>query len=510
MAGRVQRVDAFRHRVGEAGIEVVGPPHPRVLAEQRHGQAGGDLGEVHAVAAVDLDPALAARVPHQPDARRPVVVEGEAADVADQPLPLGAQAHRHGQVVGHGDAILREEAEVGRRAGALDVEVGAGHPVDLAVHRIRQNRDQGAAGRPLAVGQRDGRTGDVPRRVGGHVLGGEAVAELMPAEQVGRAGTQLPAVAVADALVAAPAADRRGRRDGLVDDLPLVHQHVLLQVARRVRERGLHQPARPQHPLVEQPLVVAAEVERAEGARALVAHRRGGLRSVAAGGGVAEGGQLEPVRTARHQRQLAGVGDRGAVPVDLAEHLERKAGRGDEGGSLLEAARSHEVEQPVADDASAEREAELARRLADRVDRSVGQLQQPPVALQRRRREVAEDAAGELVRTAAGHRRHQPASGLLELGVGAGAAHRDLLDELGSDAGAERAVVVGVDAECSVAGIGEVDPVDHVLILESAGAGDRRVGRYPRRSMTRHPARGRERPRGGGPVAAARSARRPP
>ncbi len=228
----------------------------------------------------------------------------------------------------------------------------------------------------------------------------------------------------------------------------------------------------------------------AEGAGGLVAHRGGRLRPGVAGCRVTEGRQLEAVPAAGEHRQLGRVGDPRPITVDLTERLEREAVGRHEGGRGGEPACGCEVEDPVADERPADREADLTQRFTHRVDGAVGQLQRPPLALQGRRCQVGEGTTGDIVGAAAGDRGDQATGRLFELGLGAGAAHLELLDELGGDAVAEGPVLARVDPERTVPGVREVDAVNDVLVLEAAGAGDRGVGgagaargRGPRREV---------------------------
>jgi len=69
-----------------------------------------------------------------------------------------------------------------------------------------------------------------------------------------------------------------------------------------------------------------------------------------------------------------------------------------------------------------------------------------------------------------------PPAGLPALRLEARRLDLGLLDEVGGDPQAQRAVAQGVDAHPTEAGVGDVDPVDGVVVLESARAADGRVG----------------------------------
>ena len=85
-----------------------------------------------------------------------------------------------------------------------------------------------------------------------------------------------------------------------------------------------------------------------------------------------------------------------------------------------------------------------------------------------------------VVRAALGHDVDNAAGGLAELGFVSARLDLDFLHEVERRAVAERAKDDRIRAERAVALVGDVHAVDDVLILEAAGAGNRRVARCRR------------------------------
>jgi len=96
-------------------------------------------------------------------------------------------------------------------------------------------------------------------------------------------------------------------------------------------------------------------------------------------------------------------------------------------------------------------------------------------ALRCRRLEVAERRSAESVRPGLRHYVDHAASRLPVLSFEAAGHHLNFLDEVERNAGAKGSQHDRVGAERSVPRVGDIDPVDHVLVLEPARAGYRRV-----------------------------------
>ena len=99
-----------------------------------------------------------------------------------------------------------------------------------------------------------------------------------------------------------------------------------------------------------------------------------------------------------------------------------------------------------------------------------------PVALGPVRTGVTKHRPAQVVAAALGDDVDDTAGGLTELGLVAAGLHLHFLDEIKRRGVAERSENDRIRPERAVALVGYVDAVDHVLVIETAAAGNRRVG----------------------------------
>ena len=183
-------------------------------------------------------------------------------------------------------------------------------------------------------------------------------------------------------------------------------------------------------------------------------------------------------RSACHVAFRRVVGD-AAIAIDVAQRCERKSLRRVERGRLPLRIDRAEEEQPVAQDRSADRGADIAQSRRDGVDRPFDALHGVVRGFEAVRLRVAERAAPELVRPALGDDVDHAAGRLSELRFVAAGLHLDFLHEVVRRAVAERAEHDRVRPERAIAAVGDVHAVDDVLILETARAFESMDSRRP-------------------------------
>ena len=105
---------AFRDRLRQVRVEVVGAADAGVRRQRARGQIVRDLGEEAAPVGEDLRPPVTENVVGGANARRPVVLQREVVPTerADQRLLLVADARLDGQPIADSKRVLREEAGV--------------------------------------------------------------------------------------------------------------------------------------------------------------------------------------------------------------------------------------------------------------------------------------------------------------------------------------------------------------------------------------------------------------
>ena len=173
---------------------------------------------------------------------------------------------------------------------------------------------------------------------------------------------------------------------------------------------------------------------------------------------------------------LRRVGHDPAFLIHVAEAAEREAlGRDVRGALPLRVDRAEE-EHAIRHDRTAGLDAAVAHAGLGHVDGAIHGRDLVVRALEGLRTEVPEHAASQRVRSALRDDVDDAARGLAELRFVSARLHLCLLDEVERHAVAERTEDDRVGAERAVAGVGDVDAVDDVLILEAAAAGHRWVG----------------------------------
>ena len=134
-----------------------------------------------------------------------------------------------------------------------------------------------------------------------------------------------------------------------------------------------------------------------------------------------------------------------------------------------------EEEETVLDDWPPAFHAGIMQLRRQRLHGSVDRLVLLPRALEALRPGVAEQGTPKVVRAALRDDIHHPADGLAELRLVAPGLHLDFLEEVERYRVTERAEDDRVRAERAEPLIGDVHAIDDILIVQSAGAGNRRV-----------------------------------
>ena len=301
--------------------------------------------------------------------------------------------------------------------------------------------------------------------------------QLVPGQEVGALDLELTVPAVVALLVEADAAGGDVGRGGLIDDAPVVHRGGLLDLVPGVRKRRLEQERRRDHAVVADGLVVSAVgVELAERRGVGDLERSGPLRAQFPARRVAEQRHIEAVAVRELVGELERVVEVGPLPVHEAEIFEREPRRRLQLTRVERGIEGAEDEQAIGDDRTAGLDAEIGLLVLAELHGAVQALVSLRGRLQERRPRIAERGAAEPVAAALGDDVDHAPHRLPVLRLVAAGLHLHFLDEVERRGVAERAEDDRVAAQRAVPLIGDVHPVDDVLVVEAGAARDGRVG----------------------------------
>jgi len=276
------------------------------------------------------------------------------------------------------------------------------------------------------------------------------------------------------------------RRHRVIRHVPLIDRRHFDEVVLGAGERRFHQEFLADSSFVLHRLVVAAVlIEAAEAGGVGVQERLIALRAVVPVRRVAKERRVNALRRRGLPGDLGRVRHDAAVARHVSERRQRESCRRHEQRAVALRVDGAKDEQLVMDDRTANRGAGVALARAADVDGAVHGVDLVVWALEAVRTEVAEQAAERLIRAALRDHVDDAARGLPVLGFVAARFDLRGADEIERNAVAQRPEHDRVGAERAVAGVRDVDAVDHVVVLEAAAAGNRRV-RLPDLSTAGH------------------------